>query len=111
MYLRHARKKRTDERPFFRTDVWGCLSAHLLTLSATPSEVGIATGVSCYWGQNCPHHPQDLLLLGSAEVGMNKAGTTAKTSRNNVLILTEAPCLCASSTLAKFKLRRVPLFY
>jgi len=24
IYLRHARKKRTDERPFFRTDVWGC---------------------------------------------------------------------------------------
>jgi len=26
MYLRHARKTRTDERPFFRTDVWGCRS-------------------------------------------------------------------------------------
>jgi hypothetical protein len=30
MYLRHARKKRTDERPFFRTDVWGCPSAHAM---------------------------------------------------------------------------------
>ena len=76
----------------------------------TPSEVGIATGVGCYWGRNCPHRPQDLMLLGSSEVGMNKAGTTAKTSRNNVLILTEAPCLCASSTLAKFQVFAVASF-
>ena len=50
------------------------------------------------------------MLLGSSEVGMNKAGTTAKTSRNNVLILTEAPCLCASSTLAKFQVFAVASF-
>ena len=50
------------------------------------------------------------MLLGSAEVGMNQAGTTAKTSRNNVLILTEAPCLCASSTLAKFQVFAVASF-
>ena len=50
------------------------------------------------------------MLLGSAEVGMNQAGTTAKTSHNNVLILTEAPCLCASSTLAKFQVFAVASF-
>ena len=26
IYLRPLKKKRTDERPFFRTDVWGCTS-------------------------------------------------------------------------------------
>ena len=50
------------------------------------------------------------MLLGSSEVGMNKAGTTAKTSHKNVLILTEAPCLCASSTLAKFQVFAVASF-
>ena len=50
------------------------------------------------------------MLLGSAEVGMNQAGTTAKTSHNNVMILTEAPCLCASSTLAKFQVFAVASF-
>ena len=61
----------------------------------------MATWVSCYWGQNCPHCPQDLALLGLAKVGMNPAHATAKTSHNNVMILTEAPSLCASNTLAK----------
>ena len=85
---------------------WG----HMRPVCKPPSEVGVATGVGCYWGRNCPHRPQDLMLLGSFEVGVDKAGTTAKTSRNNVLILTEAPCLCASSTLAKFQVFAVASF-
>ena len=43
------------------------------------------------------------MLLGSSEVGMIPPRTTAKTSRDHVMILTEEPCLCTSSTLTKFQ--------
>ena len=77
--------------------------SHVRLVCKTPSEVGIGTGAGRYWGRNCPHHAQDLMLLGSSEVGMIPLCTTAKTSRDHVMILTEEPCLCTSSTLTKFQ--------